>query len=193
MYFKKIIGKKCYLSPMNSDDAEKITEWLNDLDMTINIEYYNKNINTENEKDILKIISKDHYYSIIDNETNEIIGCCNFKKSMDHINQTAEIGMFIGNKNYWSKGYGSEALVLLLDYGFKALNLNNVMLWVFSYNERAIKCYEKVGFKIIGRRREAVRRENKIYDIVYMDILNREFYADNKIIEEINKVRTNCV
>jgi len=49
-------------------------------------------------------------------------------------------------------------------------------LRVYSFNERAKKTYEKVGFKVIGRRREALLRDNKRHDIILMDILNNEFY-----------------
>ncbi|MDR0585951.1 MAG: GNAT family N-acetyltransferase [Treponema sp.] len=183
MYFKKLVGKKCYLSPINENDAEKFTEWLNDLEITINLQLYNSVINVENERGLLNSLSKDHNYSIIDFEKNELIGNCGFL-DIDHLNQTAEIGLFIGNKNYWNKGFGSEALTLLLDYGFKALNLNNVMLKVYSFNKRAIKSYEKVGFKIIGKRREALRRGKETYEIIFMDILEKEFYEENKIINE---------
>ncbi|MDR1605839.1 MAG: GNAT family N-acetyltransferase [Streptococcaceae bacterium] len=185
MYFKKIIGSKCYLSPMNSNDAEKFTEWLNDLDITVNLTLYNSIINTENEKAMLEKLSKDHNYSIIDNKTDELIGNCGYI-DLDHLNQTAEVGIFIGNKNYWNKGYGTEALTLLLDYGFKALNLHNIGLRVYSFNRRAIKSYENAGFKIIGKRREALLRGKEKYDIIFMDILEKEFYENNKIIMEIN-------
>ncbi|MGB4722593.1 MAG: GNAT family protein, partial [Defluviitoga tunisiensis] len=79
------------------------------------------------------------------------------------------------DKEYLSKGYGTEAMELLLDYGFNALNLQNIMLEVFDYNKRAIKAYEKVGFKVIGKRRQAKFFNNKRYDIIFMDILKDEF------------------
>jgi RimJ/RimL family protein N-acetyltransferase len=173
-----MIGKKCYLSPMDINDAGKYTEWLNDLELTINLTIYNSIINVENEKTFLEKLSKEHNYSIIDIETNELIGSCGFL-DVDHLNQTAEAGIFIGNKNHWNKGIGTEALSLLLDYGFKALNLHNIQLRVYSFNERAIKSYKKIGFKIIGKRREALRRENELYDIVYMDILRVDFAKEN--------------
>jgi RimJ/RimL family protein N-acetyltransferase len=170
MYFKKMMGSKCYLSPINSDDAEKFTEWLNDLEVTINLTFYNRIINTENEKTFLGKLSQEHNYSIIDKETNELIGNCGYVH-LDHLNQTGEIGIFIGNKNYWNRGYGTEALTLLLDYGFKALNLHNIGLTVLSFNKRAIKSYEKVGFKIIGKKREAILRGEERHDLIIMDIL----------------------
>jgi RimJ/RimL family protein N-acetyltransferase len=113
---------------------------------------------------------------------------------LDNLNQAAEVAILIGNKDYWSKGYGSEALSLLIDYRFKALNIYNIMLSVYSFNNRAIKMYEKLGFKIIGKRREALRRGKETYDIIFMDILDKEFYENNKIIKEIknNGVRANC-
>jgi RimJ/RimL family protein N-acetyltransferase len=175
MYFRKLVGKKCYLSPMNPDDAEKFTEWLNDLETTVNLLLYNSVINAAGERAFLGNPSGDHNYSIIDMEKDELIGNCGLME-VDNLNRTAEIGIFIGNKNYWNKGYGTEALKLLLDYGFKALNLHNVLLRVFSFNKRAIKCYEKAGFKIIGKRREALYRNMERHDIVFMDLLDKEFY-----------------
>jgi RimJ/RimL family protein N-acetyltransferase len=145
LYFKKLVGQKCYLSPMNTGDAEIFTGWLNDLEITINLQLYNSVINVEAEKSFLETLSKDHNYSIIDKEKNELIGNCGLI-DIDHVNQTAEAGIFIGNKNYWNKGYGTEALKLLLDYSFKALNLNNILIRVYSFNERAKRCYEKAGF-----------------------------------------------
>jgi RimJ/RimL family protein N-acetyltransferase len=175
MYFKKMTGKKCYLSPIDMNDVEKYTEWLNDLEITKYLTLYPYIISFENEKEFLDKLSKGHNYSIIDNNTNELIGNCGFG-DIDHINQTAEAGIFIGNNKYLNNGYGTEALSLLLDYGFKALNFHNIFLRIFSFNERAKKCYEKIGFKIIGKKREALLRGKERHDIILMDILYNDFY-----------------
>ena len=175
MYFKKLIGKKCYLSPIDTNDVEKYTEWLNDMDLLINLQLYNSMISLENEREFLSDLAKNHNYSIVDLEKDELIGNCGFLE-IDHVNQTAETGIFIGNKNFWNKGYGTEALSLLIDYGFKALNLHNIMLNVYSYNKQAIKSYEKIGFKQIGIRREALHRNMKKHDVIFMDLLPNEFY-----------------
>jgi RimJ/RimL family protein N-acetyltransferase len=176
MYFKKMVGKKCYLSPIDVNDAEKYTEWLNDSDMTQYLVGLGPiNINVQKMKGNLENASNDHNYSIIDIDTNELIGDCGFS-SINHLNQTSEIEIYIGNKKYWDKGYGTEALSLLLDYGFKSLNLHNVFLQVVSFNERAIRSYEKIGFKIIGRKRESILKGKERYDMIFMDILYEEFY-----------------
>jgi RimJ/RimL family protein N-acetyltransferase len=68
-----------------------------------------------------------------------------------------------------------------LDYGFKALNLHNIFLRVYSFNERAIKSYENIGFKIIGKILESLLRGKERHDIILMDILHDEFYDKNNI------------
>jgi RimJ/RimL family protein N-acetyltransferase len=174
MYFKRMIGDTCYLSPLNINDAEKYTEWLNNLELTVNLSIYDSIINTETEKSILEKLSKEHNYSIVDKKTDELIGSCGFI-NLDNLNQTAEAGILIGNTEYWNKGFGTEALSLLMDYGFNALNLHNIFIRFYSFNERAIKSYEKIGFKIIGKYREALLRGKKRHDILLMDILHDEF------------------
>jgi hypothetical protein len=63
MYFKKLVGKKCYLSPIDADDAEKFTEWLNDMEILNNLQLYSAVINVENEKTFLSNFEKKHNYS----------------------------------------------------------------------------------------------------------------------------------
>jgi len=94
---------------------------------------------------------------------------------MDQGDRRAMLGIVIGEKACWNKGYGQDATKLLLDYGFNLLNLNNIMLGVFSFNERAVNCYRKVGFKEIGRRRQARIIGGKKFDVILMDILAEEF------------------
>ncbi|WP_461247941.1 GNAT family N-acetyltransferase, partial [Treponema sp. R6D11] len=86
-----MVGKKCYLSPIDVNDVEKFTEWLNDIEVTNYLIVYPNIISIENEKGFLEKLSKEHTYSIIDNETNELIGNCGYG-SIDNINQTAEVG-----------------------------------------------------------------------------------------------------
>ena len=123
-------------------------------------------------------------FAIVDLENDELIGNCGIM-NINQINRSAEVGIFIGDENKRSNGYGTESLRLLLDYGFNYLNLNNIHLGVKAFNERAIACYKKVGFKEYGRRREAYFLNGKYYDHVFMDILAREFegnYIKNKNI-----------
>jgi RimJ/RimL family protein N-acetyltransferase len=179
-YFKKLIGKKCYLSPINVENAEKYTEWLNDLEVSKYLSHSRRQITVSKEREILEELSKKgaQVFGIIDLRTDELIGNCGLF-NIDYANQRGEFGIFIGNKSYWGKGYGTEASILLLDYGFNILNLHSIMLEVFSFNTRAIRCYESIGFRIIGKRRESKIICGEKYDIIYMDILADEFTKGN--------------
>lgn len=185
-YYKKLVGKKCYLSPINIDDAEKYLEWLTDLEVSLYFKVFSQSLTIEKEREILTEMSKkqDHVFGIIDLETDKLIGNCSLF-DIDRINGKAEFGIFIGDKNFWSKGYGTEAGKLIVDYGFNILNLHNIFLEAYSFNKRAIKSYEKIGFKIIGRRREARIIGNKKFDEIYMDILSNEF--ESVYIEKLLK------
>ncbi len=89
----------------------------------------------------------------------------------------AEFGIFIGDKSLWDKGYGTEALELLLQHGFETLNLNRIYLRVFSTNLRAVHSYEKAGFVLEGTLRQAVYRHGRYADMLIMGILRSEWQA----------------
>jgi RimJ/RimL family protein N-acetyltransferase len=87
----------------------------------------------------------------------------------------AWVGIGIGDKDYWGKGCGTEAMRMMLHYGFNELNLHRVSLSVFDYNQRGIRSYEKAGFQEEGRIRQAVIREGKTWDLIFMGILRSEW------------------
>ena len=174
-YFKRVEGDKVYLSPVNHEDYEILTEWLNDKEVLCGLLLDTKIITLKNEKEALEKIASDGYHFFIINKSNdELMGICSYHE-LNLIDRKAEMGIFIGNKKYWNKGFGTEATQLLLQFGFEKLNLNNVMLRVFSFNKNAIKCYQKCGFKMIGKRREAKIVNEKKFDEIGMDIIRSEF------------------
>ncbi|MBN1994110.1 MAG: GNAT family N-acetyltransferase [Anaerolineae bacterium] len=178
-YYKKLVGKKCYLSPCLPEDAEKWTEWFNDLAVALPLgdEAYTPATPTGQREAIEEIIkNKAHIFSMVDLKTEMPIGRC-LLFNLDHVNRSAMFGIFIGEKTYWGQGYGQEATQLLLDYGFNLLNLNNIMLGVMSFNQRALRSYRSVGFKEIGRRRQARIIGQQKFDVIFMDILAEEFVS----------------
>jgi len=178
-YFKKIEGKRLYLSPMNMEDVSLYCKWLNDSLVTDGINKTEKVTTLENERIWLeKSVADDNYqFVIVLKENDTPIGSIAIN-NIDNLNQKATVGIFIGEINNHNKGYGTEALSLLIGYGFDILNLNNIMLAVFSFNEKAIACYKKVGFKEIGRRRNCKYIRNIRYDEIFMDIIRDEYYAN---------------
>ena len=90
---------------------------------------------------------------------------------VSHFHRTAEFGIMIGEKDCWGQGYGTETARLMLDYGFRRLGLHNIMLRVFSVNERAVRAYLRAGFQEIGWRRECLRIGDAVCDEIYMECL----------------------
>ena len=176
-YFRKMIGKRCYLSPMSTEDAEKYVLWLNDMEVAQYLTMAYQIIGVDVERETLeRLVRQGYHFAIVESKKDELIGGCGLL-NLDQINACAEVGIFIGEKSYWNSGYGEEALRLLLDYAFNILNLHNIMLKVYAYNSRAVRCYRKIGFQEIGRRRQAKRIQGGSYDIIYMDILAEDFTA----------------
>lgn len=175
-YFKKLVGKKVYLSPINIDDYEIYTKWMNDFKVTDGIGASARIYSLEREKEHLnnKALSKDYTFAIVDLETDELLGNCSLFE-IDTIKGIATIGIMIGEEENRGKGYGTDALKALISYAFDYLNLHNLMLVVFSFNEIAINAYKKVGFKEFGRRHEAILLKGKYYDDIYMEILESDY------------------
>jgi len=186
-YFKKIVGKKCYLSPVSYDDVEKYTEWINDMETGVFVLFASNVIGVAKEKEILMHLDQnDIIFAIIDKESNNPLGFCGLHNK-NEIHRSAVLGITIADKNYWGHGIGTEAVQLLLDFGFNMLNLHSISLDVFSYNTRAIKCYEKCGFKYAGKKREAVFIAGKYHDVQVYDILFSDFTSPS-IISTYDKV-----
>ena len=175
-YFKKLEGNKIYLSPLSLDDAELYTKWLNDRKVTDGLNCTNKITNIESEKEwITKSLEKCSYtFAIVLNDNDMLIGNCGIM-NYDGINRTATLGIFIGEEENRGKGYGKEAIELLLEYGFNTLNLHNINLEVFAFNENAISCYKKLGFKECGRRHECYFLNGKYHDEIMMEILEDDY------------------
>ena len=181
-YFHKLVGENVFLSPLNSEDKEKFTEWINDLEASLYLGAAERVVSLQGEKEALEEMQEGYNFAVVEKSLDELMGSCGFT-DVNNIHGTAELGIFIGNKNYWDRGYGTEACRLLLDFGFNILNLNNIMLSVYEYNDRALKCYEKLGFNEIGRRRNAHQVGGQRYDEIYMDMLAEEF--EGRILDRV--------
>jgi RimJ/RimL family protein N-acetyltransferase len=110
---------------------------------------------------------------------NKLIGGTSLFK-INWTSRSTEVGIAIYNPEYWGKGYGQEAMNLILGFAFRNLNLNRVELYPFDFNKRAQKCYLKVGFKEVGRRRKVRFIDGEYHDDILMDILKDEWLTKYK-------------
>ncbi|MDA1330275.1 MAG: N-acetyltransferase [Chloroflexi bacterium] len=102
------------------------------------------------------------------------IGTCSYHK-VDWRVRSAEVGIMIGEKDQWDKGYGTETIRLLIKHGFETLNLNRIDLQVYDDNPRAIRAYEKAGFVHEGRLRQAQYIDGRYVDVLRMSVLRSEW------------------
>lgn len=189
VYYRRLVGEKCYLSPVGNEDAIKWTEWFNDLEVTIPLgdEAYTMQPLEFQHAEVADIVkTRCVVFSIVDLQTDRLIGRC-LLFGINQVNRSANLGILIGEKEYWNSGYGADAIRLLLDHAFNLLNLNSIRLGCFEFNKRAIQCYQNVGFKEIGRQRQARIVGGRKYDIILMDILAEEFQSPyvNRFLEQI--------
>jgi RimJ/RimL family protein N-acetyltransferase len=173
-YFPKISGERVYLSPISLEDVERYTAWLNDLEVTKFLTLASVQVTLQSEAESLASLSRQQSYAIIEKDSHELIGNVGLF-SIESVHRSAEVGIFIGDEAKRGKGYGTEALRLICDYGFNVLGLRSIRLKTYSFNERAAASYRKAGFKDAGRLRKAHFFAGEYHDILVMDILAEEF------------------
>lgn len=169
---------RVYLRAFEPDDYKTTIKWHNDNEiwkMVGSPKYY---VSTEYEKKWIEdaIWNKDQIkLGICVNETNELIGLGSIV-DIDWINRSAHCPSMIGDRKYWSKGYGSEARLLLLDYAFSERGFNRIWACILESNIASQKMCKKCGYKIEGLLRQSIYKNGKFQNQVIMSILQEEFY-----------------
>lgn len=176
-----IYGKRIRLRADERSDLPKFTEWLNDpdvrryLSMRLPVSLANEEgwfesmLKSPREEQSLAI-------EVRDGDGWRLIGNCGIF-DIDSTVRSAEVGIFIGDKSCWNKGYGTEVMSLLLEHGFGTLNLNRVFLRVDADNKGGIRAYEKAGFVHEGRFRQGTFHDGEYRDMLFMSVLRSEWTA----------------
>ena len=144
------------IEPANQYSVKKLTGW--------------------SEKDQENDRTKDYVFAIHVIETDLLIGICNLGGEIFPHGE-GFVGLGIGEREQWNKGYGTDAMMVILSYAFRELNLRRVALSVSANNPRALRSYGKAGFIVEGRMRDFFLRDGKRWDIVFMGILREEWLA----------------
>jgi RimJ/RimL family protein N-acetyltransferase len=176
-YYRKIVGERLYLSPVsaNEEDAGKYLKWMNDKAVAGYFGQHNRIVASKSDLKWLYETPADmQRYAMVLLEGDKLLGSISIH-NIDHLNRCAFIGIFIGEEERRGKGYGAEAIRLLLRYGFYALNLHSILLTVHADNLGGIACYKKVGFREVGRLPEQFYTDGAYVDKLYMCVLEREF------------------
>ncbi|MHA1720138.1 MAG: GNAT family N-acetyltransferase [Promethearchaeota archaeon] len=170
-------GKKVELGPLKKQYIPIYVKWFNDPEM---LQYLTmiKPMNLENEEEWYQNAIKNPnrvYFAILNIEGGRKILIGNCGVEIDWRNRLGHLGITIGEKEYLGKGFGTEAMQLLVNYCFEDLNMHKVELKVYDFNTRAIKSYEKIGFKEEGILRQCHYVRGKYVDLIAMGILKNEW------------------
>ena len=164
------------LSKIKKEDMEYIYKWFSDADFLKYYDYYPPV--PLNKQEVDKIFN-DYENSNNSNvfavrNKNTFIGVAGFDDIIEE-NKVATLFIGLGSENERGKGYGSETMKLLLEYGFVNLNFHRIQLNVLEFNEGAIALYEKFAFKKEGTYREFVLRDGKRYNLLLYGLLRNEW------------------
>jgi RimJ/RimL family protein N-acetyltransferase len=133
-----------------------------------------KNAQTWLEKELDEQTINQHWFSIRKLDDDTLLGDIDLYV-YNWSARDAFVGLGIGEREFWGKGYGTDVMKVILRYGFTEVNLKRVTLIVFEYNPRAIRSYEKAGFRHEGRMRGVLNKEGRRWDMFTMGILREEW------------------
>jgi diamine N-acetyltransferase len=171
-----LVGERLYLRPLEKEDLPAIRRWWNDpearrligevlpMSQAAAEEFYER-VRTDKERVWFVIVLK---------EGDRAIGEAGLLR-MFPAWRTTDMSIIIGDKAAWGQGYGVEVARLLLDFAFGALNMHRVAVGVVGFNERALRFWEKVGFRREGLQRDGYYCDHAYHDFVMMSILEEEF------------------
>jgi RimJ/RimL family protein N-acetyltransferase len=172
------MGPTIALRPVEPSDLPAIRSWVNDpqirslIGETRPLSYTAAETYVEQlQRDPTRV-----WFMIIERATERRIGECGLLRMMPEW-RTTDLSMILGEPESWGRGYGTEAITLLMDYAFGTLNFHRIAIGVVGFNTRALRFYEKVGFRREGLQREGYYYNHSYHDFVMLSILEHEFRA----------------
>ncbi len=171
-------GKKVQLREYRKEDVPQALAYMNDPEvkrlLTPGIPFLYTLEDEQKWYDSLSAMKDTYNFAIETLEDKRYIGGCGIN-AVDWKNSVALVGIFIGDKALWGKGYGTDAMNTLVKFIFEQMNIRKVKLNVYAFNERAVKSYEKCGFVKDGTLRQEIFRDGKYHDEHVMSILRDEY------------------
>ena len=173
-----LVGDRVYLRPYEKEDLRHLRAWANDPETRGLIGEVRPTSEVEAERWFQRVQDdRDRiWFAVVLKQDDRVIGEAGLLRMFPPW-RTTDLTMIIGEKEARGKGYGSEAIHLLLDYAFGYLNFHRVAIGVVGFNERALKFYERIGFSREGVQRDGYYHNHAYHDFIMMSILEEEFRA----------------
>ena len=177
-----IKGEKVEFRILNRENIKTLINWRNDPEVAYWATGGDPKFEFRSEEEANRDLSwhienssmlETYQFAIFTHDGN-FIGTADYRE-IDHVKRSCTVGITIGDKNYWGKGYGTDALSVLADYLFNRLNLRRIQLDTWSGNERAIKSYKKCGFQVEGVLKENEFVNGKYFDTIIMGLLKSQW------------------
>ena len=173
-----VSGSRIYLRPLEREDLNaRYLAWLNDPQVTRYLEtgvFPSTIQDLENFYSRVTSSSSDVILAVIDRKSDKHIG--NVKLGpINWVHRRSMFGIMIGDKKFWGTGVGEETTRLMMEYAFGRLNLHRVGLVVYEEHKAAVRCYQRVGFKIEGCLREQMFQDGQYKNHIWMGLLRSEF------------------
>jgi RimJ/RimL family protein N-acetyltransferase len=172
-----IIGERVRLRPIERDDLPRFVKWFSDPEVRRHLAVYLPFSQAEEERWFESRLERRGQQEDVVLAIETLDGIHIGSVGLHRINwkdRNAELGIVIGEKAYWDQGYGGDAICTLLRFAFREINLHRVYLRVDADNARAIRCYEKAGFRLEGALRDNVFRDGVYHDQQMMSVLASE-------------------
>ena len=173
----EIHGRTVILRRHRPEDFAAVARWYRDPELARLTRFHPGPVSDEEVRSYFnaRLISNDSFaYAILRSSDGALIGTTTFSQ-LDADNRSVLFHITIGEPEAWGHGFGTEATRLMVAHAFTRLGVHRVALSVFAFNQRAVRAYEKAGFVIEGRAREAVWRDGRFWDEVHMGILADEW------------------
>ena len=173
-------GNNVLLRPVKRSDISHFVRWFNDSEVVQYLAMYLPMTEMAEEKYIEELgttKARSHAQFIIEvkvGASTKPIGTCGLE-GINSKDNHATFGIVIGEKDYWSKSYGMEAARLLINYGFRQLNLHRISSTALAFNERSTGLHNKVGFREEGRLRQIIFKNGQYHDLVQFGLLREEW------------------
>jgi len=171
-----LIGKRVCLRPLAKEDLVHLRKWSGDAEIRGLIGEVTPMSEADSEKFLCEVHADGNrqWFVVVIKENSRVIGEAGLLR-MNRAWRATDVSVIIGEKEEWGEGYGTETILLLLDYAFGHLNFHRVALGVVGFNDRALRFWEKVGFRKEGIQRDGYYYDGDYYDFVMMSILEDEF------------------
>lgn len=174
---KTLVGSKFSLIPFKEEHiSDTYIGWLNNPEIN---QFLEVRLVRQTYETVLAYVrsfygdTEKYMWGIYPNGVNEMVGTATLYDINRHHGRGV-VGLMIGEKDYWGKGYGTETIKLIVDYAFRILNLHKVTAGAVANNQGSVKAFQKAGFEIEGTLKSHFFYNGAYYDSLIMGRVNKD-------------------